>query len=394
MPKKATIKDIARLAGVARSTVSRVINDHPDVDEDTRKRVLKVIEEQGYVPSITATGLAGGRSRLVGMIVPSYTWPIIGDLVRGITEILNQTSYELVVYTFNDDDLTRDRRDIINRLLATQLTAGFLAVFPSRLSAQLTQCYEQGLPVVIIDDQQSQITPWVRADNTTGAYSAVRHLIQLGHRRIAHIQGPHQYLASHDRRHGYLNALAEAGITHDPELILEGDFLPNSGYACAQRLFDLPAERRPTAIFAAADQMAYGVLRAAEERRVRVPEDVALVGYDDDTPSAFAHPTLTTVREPSFEIGQEGIKLLLDLLNRQEERASRPNHTSYANHVNLVGATAQTLDAFGRPNPAPLLILPTTLIVRASCGAALSGAPAAADAIPSPSATSLSSTPQ
>lgn len=357
MAKKATIEDIARLAGVSRGTVSRVLNSRPDVDRETRARVLRVISEQGYVPSITAAGLAGGRNRLIGMLLPVFTWPILGDLVRGITDVLNSTSYELVLYTFNDEDLNRDRRDVINRLLATQLTAGLLAVYPGLLAAQLTELYAQGVPVVIIDDQQEVVTPWVRADDVEGAYMAVRHLVQLGHRRIAHIQGPHEYLVSHDRHRGYLRALEEAGIAANPELILEGDFLPQSGYTNALQLFDLPPERRPTAIFASADQMAFGVLRAAEERDLSVPRDVALVGYDDDAPSAHVHPPLTTVHQPSFEMGQEAIKLLLALLARSQDSILDGWDTS---------------DAAASAAIPRQIVLPTTLVVRASCGATAS----------------------
>lgn len=353
MAKKPTIHEIARLAGVSPATVSRVINRRPDVDKNTRERVLRIVAEKGYAPSITAAGLAGGRNRLIGMLVPLFTWPILADLVRGISEILKQTSYELVLYTWDDEDLTRDRRAIINHLLATQLTAGLLAVYPGQLSDQLTQLYEQGIPVVTIDDQREQVTPWVRTDNVTGALEAVRHLTRLGHRRIAHIRGPHEYLASHDRHRGYLRALEEAAIAPDPDLILEGDFLSPSGYACALRLFDLPPEKRPTAIFASADQMAYGVLRAAEERNLSVPEDVALVGFDDDAPSAHVRPALTTVRQPSYEMGQEGIRLLLALLAESEGNDAPPD---------------APLARPGRTSSLRL-VLPTTLVVRDSCGA-------------------------
>ncbi|HEX9036026.1 MAG TPA: LacI family DNA-binding transcriptional regulator [Ktedonobacterales bacterium] len=350
MAKKATIDDIARLAGVSRGTVSRVLNRRPDVDRETRARVLRVIEEQGYAPSIAAAGLAGGRARLIGAIVPVFTWPILADLVRGITNALKQSSYELVLYTFDDEDLTRDRSDVLNRLLATRLTAGLLAIYPGALfSAQLTELYAQGVPVVIIDDQRAQVTPWVRADDASGAREAVRHLTQLGHRRIAHIQGPSEYLVSLDRHAGYLRALEEAGIAPDPALIREGDFLPQSGYARALELFDLPSETRPTAIFASADQMAYGVLRAAEERGIALPRDIALVGYDDDAPSAHVLPPLTTVHQPSYEMGQEGIALLLKLLAATEEPEFDP------------AAPART--------PPSRIVLPARLIVRASCGA-------------------------
>lgn len=362
MSRKVTILDIARLAGVSRTTVSRVLNQRPDVDEETRERVLAVIEEQGYAPSITAAGLAGGQSRLIGMLVPSFSWSMIPELMRGIAEVINATAYELVLYTFNDEDFDTRRSDTIKRLLATQLTAGILAVFPSRATPLLTRLYQQGLPVVVIDDQSEHSAPWVRPNNVNGAYLAVQHLIKLGHRRIAHIQGPPEYLASHDRHQGYLRALQEAGITPDPDLALAGDFLPPSGRACASKLFALPPEKRPTAIFASTDQMAYGVLVAADEYGLRVPQDVALVGFDDDTPSAHVRPPLTTIRQPSFEMGRRGIELLLSLVSPAE--ASAHDGQPYKHTPHKAGAAARPA------SPQPIRIeLPTSLIVRASCGA-------------------------
>ena len=351
------IQDIARLAGVSKTTVSRVLNNKPDVDPATRERILRIIEEQSFVPSIAASGLASGRRQLIGMLIPSFTWPLIPELMHGVAEMLEQTSYELVLYSINDADLKKDRSEVINRVLATQLTAGLLAVFPGPASQDLTRLYKQGFPVVIVDDQLAQTTPWVGVDNTTGAFTAVRHLIKLGHRRIAHIQGPHEYLASHDRYFGYQQALREARIPLDPDLVLEGDFLPQSGRACARKFFQLPREKRPTAIFAATDQMAYGVLAAAEEYGISIPRDVALVGFDDDSPSAHVHPPLTTIRQPYYEMGEQGLKLLLSLLD-----SPRGNGTP-AFPVRGEGGT--------HPNAAqPVRIqLATSLVVRASCGA-------------------------
>jgi LacI family transcriptional regulator len=282
--------------------------------------------------------------------------------MRGIAEVVNDTTYELVLYTFNDEDFDRNRSEIINRLLATQLTGGILAVFPSRATPLLTRLYQQGLPVVVIDDQSEHTAPWVRADNVTGAYMAVQHLIKLGHRRIAHIQGPAEYLASHDRHQGYLRALQEAGIPSDPTLVLAGDFLPPSGRACASTLFALPPEKRPTAIFAATDQMAYGALVAAEEYGLRVPQDVALVGFDDDAPSAHVRPPLTTIRQPSFEMGRRGIELLISLVSHAEESSHDGQASGHKPRRARVTASAMPVE--------PIRIeLPTSLIVRASCGA-------------------------
>jgi LacI family transcriptional regulator len=355
MPKKVTIDDIARIAGVSRTTVSRVLNHKPDVDPDTRERILEIIEQQNFIPSTAASGLATGRSRLIGMLIPAWVWPLLSDLTYGIVEVVKQTPYELVLYSINDEDIERDRSEVINRVLASQLTAGLLAIFPGRASQHLTKLYKQGFPVVIIDDQEEQVTPWVGADNTTGAYIATRHLISLGHRRIAHIQGPSEYLVSHDRYNGYRKALLEAGIPPDPSLVLEGDFMPLSGRACASKFFELPEEKRPTAIFAASDQMAYGVLVAADEYGLSVPEDIALVGFDDDTPSAHTRPALTTVRVPLLEMGRQGIELLLSMLD------SPMIHRGGRNKASL--STGTNFDA------SPIRVqLPTSLIVRASCG--------------------------
>jgi LacI family transcriptional regulator len=365
MAGKRTIEDIARLAGVSKTTVSRVLNHKPDVDPATRERILRIIEEQSFVPNIAASGLAGGRNRLIGMLIPSLTWPLIPDLLRGIAEAVEDTPYELVLYSIKDEDLERDRSEVINRLLATQLTAGLLAVFPGRASEQLTRLYKQGFPIVIIDDQIEQTTPWVGTDNTAGAYTAVRHLIKLGHRRIAHIQGPPEYLASHDRYNGYRQALLEEGIIPDPDLVLVGDFLPPTGRACASTLFELPLEKRPTAIFAATDQMAYGVLTAVEEYGLSVPRDIALVGYDDDAPSAHVRPALTTIRQPIFEMGQSGIELLLSMLS-ETHRSTHSDWSPIQFGRSSIGKDRETQPA----DPQPVRIqLPTSLVVRESCGA-------------------------
>ena len=220
---------------------------------------------------------------------------------------------------------------------------------------------------MIIDDQQVQVTPWVGADNTGGAYTAVRHLISLGHRRIAHIAGPSDYLVSHDRYNGYCQALLEAGIAPDPALVLEGDFLSPSGRACASKFFEHPSEKRPTAIFAASDEMAYGVLLAAEEYGLSIPGDVALVGFDDDAPSVHTRPALTTVRQPYFEMGQRGIELLLSILDtpgtlaRSRGSSANTEETTRGANGGMGGAPLN--------DDQPIRIqLPTSLIVRESCG--------------------------
>lgn len=369
MAEKLTIHDIARLAGVSKATVSRVLNQKPDVDPATRERILRIMDEQGFVPSITAADLAGGRSRLIGMLIPALTWPLIPEVMRGVAEIVGDTSYELVLYSINSSNHEKVRSDIIDRILGTKLTSGLLAVYPGHSAQYLMKLHKQGFPVVMLDDQilPPEHMPWVGADNRDGAYEATRHLLSLGHRRIAHIQGPSKYQCSLDRLQGYYDALHEAGIEPDPRLVLQGDFMPPSGRACASQWLALPEPERPTAIFAGNDLMAYGTLAAAEEFGLRVPQDLAVVGYDDTAPSAHMQPALTTVRQPFNEMGQQAIKLLLSLLDTQ-----RPGngtwHAPGSNSRNNGFLTPSQAEEAEQQKPVHIQ-LPTRLVVRASCGA-------------------------
>ena len=260
MAEKLTILDIARLAGVSTATVSRVLNQKQDVDPKTRERILRIMEEQGFVPNIAASGLAGKRSKLLGALVPSLTWPLVPELMRGVGEVVGSTSYELILYSVTDVNHEKDRSDVIDRIVGTRLAAGLLAVFPGPSAKHLAELHSRDFPVGLIDDQGKlpENSPWISVDNRLGAYEATRHLIRLGHRRISHIQGPLKYQVSHDRYQGYCDALNEYGISLDTALVREGDFEPPSGRICANVFFDLPVDSRPTAIFAGSD---YGLWR-------------------------------------------------------------------------------------------------------------------------------------
>ncbi len=360
MTEKITIRDIARLAGVSKSTVSRVLNQKQDVDTATRERILRIVEEQAFVPSSAASGLAGGRSRMIGTLIPSLTWPLIPEILRGVAEVVAQSPYELLLYsiTHDKDRTEKDQRDIIDRILTSKLAGGLLAVFPGQSTQHLTRLHEQGFPVVIIDDQNEPTsTPWVSADDRVGAYSAVRYLIHLGHRCIGYIQGPLNHQCTRDRYQGYCDALSEAGLTPDPSLVLQGDFMFQGGRACASQFFALA--KRPTAIFASNDAMAHGVLAAAEEYGLLVPEDISLVGFDDIPLSAHTRPALTTVRQPFYEMGQRATEWLLSLLESPRPLPDGP----YTGPVQL------GTSPFPSKQSEPIRIqLGTSLVVRASCG--------------------------
>jgi LacI family transcriptional regulator len=366
MTKRLTIQDIARLAGVSHSTVSRVLNKKPDVDAATRERVLRVVEEHGFVPSQAATRLAGGRSQILGVLVPplswpfiegitqgaigaSLQWPLVPEIMRGVTESISASPYELLLYSISQH---KDHREIIQRILATQLISGLLAILPADAADQLEAVHEQGLPVVLIDDQGAHPNiPWVGTDNRYGAYLAVKHLLGLGHRRIGHIRG--LYACSEERFQGYCDALREAGIAPDPALVLQGDFAPASGQACARAFFAMP--ERPTALFVGNDQMAYGVLAVAQQLGVRIPEEVAVVGFDDIPLSAYIRPALTTVHQPFFEMGQRAARLLLSLVEPSAPLAQTAQDGSQKES--------------DTPDAAVHIQLATSLTIRESCGA-------------------------
>lgn len=354
MADKLTIQDIARLAGVSKATVSRVLNHKPDVDPATRERVLRIVEEQGFVPSLTAAWLAGGRPRMIGVVVPSLTWPFIPEIVQGIAECMEKSSYELILYSLSH---MREHSTALDRILDTRLTAGLIAITPGQSTARLTQLYELGFPVVLIDDQGPPTSaPWVSADNRMGAYQAVRHLIDLGHRRIAHIKGPASYLCSQERYQGYCQALGEAGLTPDPALVVQGDFEVMGGRAAAHQLFSMA--KRPTAIFAANDHMAWGVMAAAEELGLRIPEEIALVGFDDVETSAHKRPPLATVRQPFHEMGQRAAELLLGLLESPGFLPLWPGINPFLKSVLFSSAYNEPIR----------MVLETHLVARESCG--------------------------
>jgi LacI family transcriptional regulator len=325
------------------------------VDGAVRAMVLGILKEQGLLPLKQD---AAPRPSTISVLLPSWLWSTVPDLTRGLVEGVTQNSYNIALYSNCDESAESDDTSAIDRFLATPFSAGLIAVFPGRLTAQLTRLFQQGFPVVVIDDQETQAVPWVGVDNTTGAYMAVRHLIRLGHQRIAHIQGPSSYLVSHARYQGYCRALLEAGLQPDPELVLEGDFLPPSGRTCGHKLFALPAEKRPTAIFAASDQMAYGVLTAAEECGLSVPADLALVGFDDDHPSAYTRPPLTTVRQPYFEMLQQSVALLFSLLGVPSSFTG-----------DLAAATDEKEEKGTASSRLIHVQLQANLVVRESCGA-------------------------
>ncbi len=366
MQEKITIRDVARLAGVSKATVSRVLNNNASVDPVLSERVRRIVQEYGFVPDVTATGLARGRNamRLIAVLAPPLTWPAVPEIMRGVASYIEETAYEVVLYSINyeqSDNFERTHSDILDRILALRITSGMLAILPGELSHHLTDRFQQGLPLVMIDDQEEPNTiPWVGIDNFASAYEATRYLLQLGHRRIAHILGPQHYYCAIERFQGYCCALRDAGLSLEPALLPQGSFEPVGGRDCAQQLFAQDRECWPDAIFAANDQMAYGVLEVAEQRGIQVPGEMTVIGFDDNLLSSHVRPSLTTVHQPFFEMGRIATKMLLTRID--------PEHRTHP----IQKRDQEHMLAYEDIGVSTRVQLPTSLVVRTSSGAASS----------------------
>ena len=315
---RATIREIARAAGVSIATVSRVINGRPDVSPQTREAVLRVVREHGFSTNRNARALSGGRTGLVGVTVPIVEAAYFAVVLAGAAEALYEHDMRIVVCP----TLHQHEREVtlLDRLMHGT-TDGALLMLPEESNAELHALQETGYSFVVVDPRVrlDEGIPAVSAANASGARAATDHLLALGHRRIGAITGPPDWLASTERLNGYRSALAAAGVLPDPDLVVESDFSIESGEAAAGALLDLP--ERPTAIFGFNDNVAIGALEAARARGLRVPEDLSVAGFDDSEQSGLVTPALTTVRQPLAEMGRMAVSLLLRLLDHQRVEA-------------------------------------------------------------------------
>lgn len=332
-----TLEDIAKKAGVSRSTVSRVVNNHPNVSEKNRKRVLDVIRKTGYQPHAAARTLASQRSRMLGLVVPRsvrsfFTDPYFPHLTQGIANGCNQLDYTLGLFLV---DTKEDEEKIVRRVSRSGLLDGILVQAGHHGDQVIDRLVQASIPLLMIGRPfQPTGISYIDVDNVEGAYNAVSHLARLGYERIATITGPKESSVGVDRLEGYHKALIDRGRMVDDSLISEGDFTEVGGYYAMQRL--MPA--KPQAVFAASDIMAIGAIRAAYEAGLKIPDDIAFVGFDDVPLANHRDPQLTTIRQPVHQFGFSAVELLIDLVENG-------------------------------PEPPRRVIMGTELIIRDSCGA-------------------------
>ena len=316
---KVTIVEVAEKAGVSFGTVSRVINNDVHVKKETRERVLKVMETLGYVANRQARSLAGGKSNIIGVLVPDLGTGYIEEIIRGIDAELSLSDLDLILYTTHRT-ASKEANYVAN--LAKGMVDGLLLVLPRNPADYIGTLTNRNFPFILIDHQGTGRTcPAVGATNWQGAYRATEYLIKMGHNRIGFITGSMDLGCSMDRLEGYLSALRTHHATDAPELIYEGAFFQPDGYAGASALLDLP--NPPTAIFASNDIMAMGAMDAVRSRGLRIPDDVSIVGFDDIPQAAVVRPALTTVNQPLEKMGRVATQMLLDLLRQPDKEAGR-----------------------------------------------------------------------
>lgn len=327
-----TIKDVAKRAGVSVSTVSRVLNHHPHVADDVFQRVTDAITELDYSPSRVAQRLRATASQLIGVIFSDISNPFYIDVLRSIEHTLSQQGMSVLISNADSDPA---REETFIRIMLNENIAGLIIAPTKEDVPALAAVARSGVPTVVVDRRLANLeVDTVLVDNFRGALTAIQHLIALGHTRIGVLSGPLHLTSGRERYTGYLQAMTDAGLQVDSSLTRFGNYRESSGYQLAQEL--LAAPNPPTALFVANNLMTIGALNAIHELGCRVPDDVSIIGFDDLAWAISLNPPLTTVAQPTSEIGTRAAELLLDRI-KDPARSART------------------------------VVLPTQLKIRASC---------------------------
>jgi len=318
--KKVVSADVARLAGVSRTTVSLVLNNVPgtNISEETRQRVLAAARKLEYYPHAAARSLASRRSGNIGVVLCQSADRLFADVflmevLQGIHSVIRPRGFHILLEAV--EDVTSP--DAYFGLVQSRQIDGLIVSGPRSDDTQLPRIQENGFPVVLEGQLPGSELPQVDVDNVGGARLATEYLVSLGHRRIAFISnGPLIYTASRDRLLGYQSVLRDVGLECDESLVRYGEFSRASGYEAMQSLLQLP--ERPTAVFVASDVVAFGAMAALQDANVRIPEEMAVVGFDDVRMAAYVTPPLTSVRLPARELGETAAEILLRLIQGEK----------------------------------------------------------------------------
>ncbi|MGG4490254.1 LacI family DNA-binding transcriptional regulator [Metabacillus idriensis] len=307
------MNDVAEKANVSKATVSRVLRNPETVKKDTREKVLAIIEQLNYQPNILARHFRRSETNTILVVVPNIMNTVFSHILGGIEHAAGEKGYRVLLANTNKQvekeyeylDHLKQRQVDGMILLSARMDKGVLGEVMRQYPVVLTADYLEGIAI-----------PTVSIDNVSSARTATEHIIKLGHSRVAHITGPLHLLLSQDRLKGYRQALLQNDLAVDNILIQEGDFSYESGYNQMTKLLAL--EHPPTAVFSANDEMATGVIKAAKDYGLSVPEDLAVVGFDNIKLSAIYDPGITTIAQPMFEMGKKSMELLLEQINGVE----------------------------------------------------------------------------
>ncbi|EGR0591473.1 substrate-binding domain-containing protein [Vibrio cholerae] len=314
----ATMKDIARLAGVSTSTVSHVINKSRFVSDEIAERVNNAAQQLNYAPSALARSLKMNRTKTIGMLVTTSTNPFFGEVVKGVERSCYHQGYNLILCNTEGDN--QRMKASINTLLQKRVDG--LLLMCSTLEGERLDVFDRypDIPIVVMDWGPILFASDKIQDNSLqGGYMAAKHLIECGHKEIGCITGPLIRHQAQMRYEGYKRALAEAGIAINPDWIVESDFECEGGYQAFEKLYQ--RGKLPSALFVSNDMMAMGVIQAANQRGLRVPDDLSLIGYDDVHIAKFMTPALTTIHQPKYRLGKAAVDTLLYRLENPDTTA-------------------------------------------------------------------------
>lgn len=312
------MKDVAKIAKVSPSTVSRVLSNPDLVQKETRDRVLEVVEELNYKPNLVARQFRKKETKIILVVVPDITSNFFSRVVRGIDQIASSNGYQVILCDTGNE--IEKERMYVN--LLHQKQADGIILLTARLGQSELESIAYEFPMVLACEYIDELNvPTVSVDNVSSSRKITEYLIGLGHTKIGHITGNMEGVLGRDRLKGFRQALLTNGIEIDSKYIQEGDSSMESGYNQMQKLLAL--EIPPTALFVFNDEMAFGALKAVRDNGFRVPEDIAIVGFDNLEMSTVVTPTLTTINQPRYEIGKKAAELLLTLMAGNEVKKKK-----------------------------------------------------------------------
>lgn len=308
-----TLEDIARQSGVSRSTVSRVVNNDPNVSESVRTKVQVIIQSTGYQPHAAARSLASRRSKMIGLVLPHtvssfFADPYFPRLTQGVAQACNQHDLTLSLFLMSTKE---DEERLYPRVSRKGLLDGIIVQTAQKSDKLIDRLIGSDFPVCVAGRPfKTKGVSYIDVDNIQATFEAVNYMISLGYQRIATITGPMTHTPGVDRKEGYIKAITEHGWKVDERLIVEGDFTEKGGYIAMQELLHMG----PDAVFAASDTMAVGAIRATREAGLIVPDDIAFIGFDDLPIATASDYKLTTVRQPIIQFGAKAVDILIDLI--------------------------------------------------------------------------------